>query len=100
MQGHVDCAARVLSISQSGLTYRVKIALPLDSAKYVVSKGSIAVNGVSLTVAEVERESFVVWIIPHTFAHTNFCLIEAASLLNLEFDLLAKYVERLVSPIV
>ena len=60
-------------------------------------KGSIAIDGISLTVAEVGDESFVVWIIPHTLAVTNLRTKRAGELVNLEFDLLAKYVERIVS---
>ena len=60
-------------------------------------KGSIALNGISLTVAEVLPESFAVWVIPHTKRHTNFESLEAGEQLNVEFDLLAKYVERMVA---
>jgi riboflavin synthase len=62
----------------------------------MVSKGSIAVNGISLTVAEVAEESFVVWIIPHTWEVTNLHVLHPGSKANLEFDLIAKYVERMM----
>ena len=80
----------------AGADHRLEITLPPEFARYVVFKGSIAVNGISLTVAEIRDESFAVWIIPHTFSATNLREIQAGDLVNLEFDLLAKYVERLL----
>src|SRR5882724_7906571 len=71
VQGHVDCAARILAFEQSGGEHRLEVELPAEFAHYVASKGSIAVNGISLTVAKVLFERFVVWIIPHTKRHTN-----------------------------
>jgi riboflavin synthase len=65
----------------------------------VASKGSIAVNGISLTVAEVLPRSFAVWVIPYTKHHTNLDRATIGDLVNLEFDVLAKYVERMVAPL-
>ena len=96
VQGHIDCAVRVLAFEQSGADHRLEIELPRDFAHYVAYKGSVAVNGISLTVAEVLPESFAVWIIPHTKRHTNLDAVAAGDPLNLEFDLLAKYVERML----
>jgi riboflavin synthase len=96
VQGHVDCAARILAFEQSGGDHRLEVKLPPEFAHYVASKGSIAVNGISLTIAEVLPESFVVWIIPHTKRHTNLDRAQVGDLLNLEFDVLAKYVERML----
>jgi riboflavin synthase len=70
--------------------------LPAEFAHYVVPKGSIAVNGISLTIAEVTARSFAVWIIPHTKSQTNLGTAKCDDLVNLEFDLLAKYVERML----
>ncbi len=95
VQGHVDCTARVVSFEESGADHRLEIELPGDFAHYVVCKGSVAVNGISLTVAEVLPKSFAVWIIPHTKRHTNLDATATGDLLNVEFDLLAKYVERM-----
>ncbi len=95
VQGHVDCTARVVSFEESGADHRLEIELPADFAHYVVCKGSVAVNGISLTVAEVLPKSFAVWIIPHTKRHTNLDATATGDLLNVEFDLLAKYVERM-----
>ncbi len=97
VQGHVDCAARILAFEQSGGDHRLEVELPAEFAHYVASKGSIAVNGISLTVADVLPERFVVWIIPHTKRHTNLHCAEAGDVVNLEFDILAKYVERMLS---
>ncbi len=96
VQGHVDCTAEVLAIEEKGPDLRLDIALPADFARYVAYKGSVAVNGVSLTVAEVGPTSFSVWIIPHTLDNTNLGDLEVGDLVNLEFDILAKYVERLL----
>lgn len=96
VQGHIDCAAPILSAREAGADLRLEVALPNEFAGYVVSKGSIAIDGISLTVAEVLPSSFAVWIIPHTRAQTNLGSVKAGDLVNLEFDLLAKYVERLL----
>ena len=97
VQGHIDCSVRVLAFEQSGADHRLEIELPGDFAHYIAYKGSIAVNGISLTVAEVLPESFAVWVIPHTKRHTNLETIAPGDQLNLEFDLLAKYVERMMA---
>jgi riboflavin synthase len=98
VQGHIDCVSPVIACQKSGADFRLEIELPEAFAHYVASKGSIAVNGISLTVAEVFPKSFVTWIIPHTKTHTNLDRVQAGDLMNLEFDILAKYVERRLSP--
>ena len=95
VQGHIDCATPILELQERGADLRIEIELPSSYAPYVVPKGSIAVNGISLTVAELSVESFTVWIIPHTRTHTNLGQARTGDLVNLEFDLLAKYVERM-----
>jgi riboflavin synthase len=97
VQGHIDCASRIFAFEKYGEDDRLEIELPAEFAHYVASKGSIAVDGISLTVAEVLRKSFVVWLIPHTKRYTNLDRAQAGDLLNLEFDILAKYVERMLS---
>ena len=97
VQGHVDCTAKVLAVEEKGPDLRLDIALPPEFSRYVAYKGSIAINGVSLTVAVANAEDFSVWVIPHTLEHTNLGDLEAGDLVNLEFDILAKYVERLVA---
>ena len=96
VQGHVDCAARILALEKHGADQRLEVELPAEFAHYVACKGSIALNGISLTVAEVSEESFAVWIIPHTKSQTNLDLARADDLVNLEFDLIAKYLERML----
>jgi len=96
VQGHVDCVSSILAFEKSGADFRLEIELPAEFANYVASKGSIAINGISLTVAEILQKSFVVWIVPYTKKHTNLYRAEAGDLVNLEFDVLAKYVERML----
>ena len=97
VQGHIDTTGQVLSFDPHGADYRLEIALPTEFARYVAFKGSIAIDGISLTVAEVESDRFVVWIIPHTLTVTNLRTRKAGDLVNLECDLLAKYVERILA---
>jgi riboflavin synthase len=97
VQGHVDCASRIINFEQRRGDRRLEVELPAEFARYVARKGSIAIDGISLTIAEVSSRSFAVWIIPHTKRHTNLGHAEAGGLVNLEFDILAKYVERLLS---
>ena len=97
VQGHIDCVSPVITYQQSGTDFRLEIELPKVFAPYVAYKGSIAVNGISLTVAEIFPKSFVAWIIPYTKTHTNLDRVHPGDLMNLEFDILAKYVERMVS---
>jgi riboflavin synthase len=97
VQGHVDCTSRIISFEQLGGDYRLAVELPAEFARYVACKGSIAIDGISLTIADVSPMSFAVWIIPHTKRHTNLSRAEAGILVNLEFDILAKYVERMIS---
>jgi riboflavin synthase len=96
VQGHVDCVAEIRAWEAVGLDYRLEIELPREFARYVVEKGSIAVDGISLTVAELSEESFAVWIIPHTREVTNLSAARVGGMVNLEFDMLAKYVERML----
>jgi riboflavin synthase len=96
VQGHIDCTAAILSLEEKGADLRLEIELRSEFAAYVAAKGSIAVNGISLTVADVSPASFSVWIIPHTRAQTNLSAARMGDLMNLEFDILAKYVERML----
>jgi riboflavin synthase len=98
VQGHVDCVAPIIAFDKKRADFRLEVELPRNSEPYVASKGSIAVNGISLTVAEVLPRSFAVWIIPYTKYHTNLDRATSGDLVNLEFDVLAKYVERMVAP--
>jgi riboflavin synthase len=97
VQGHIDCVSPVIAYQKSGEDFRLEIKLPKAFAHYVAYKGPIAVNGISLTVAEVLSKSFVVWIIPYTKTHTNLDQVQVGDPMNLEFDILAKYVERMLA---
>jgi riboflavin synthase len=97
VQGHVDTAAKLLAVEEVGQDHRIEIELPQDFRQYVVFKGSIAVNGISLTVADLASDRFANWIIPHTWSLTNLHRLQPGDRLNLEFDLIAKYVERIVA---
>jgi riboflavin synthase len=97
VQGHVDCTAEVLGAEEEGSDLRLDVSLPAEFALYAAYKGSVAINGVSLTVAEISDGRFTVWIIPHTLENTNLGDLEPGDAVNLEFDILAKYTERLLS---
>jgi len=98
VQGHIDCAVPVLAFEEAAGDYRLEIELPPEFSHYVVFKGSIAVNGISLTVAEILPESFAVWVIPQTRRSTNLQSTVPGDQLNVEFDILAKYIERMLAP--
>jgi riboflavin synthase len=98
VQGHIDCTSRIVSFEQTGDDHRLEVELPAQFARYVACKGSVAINGISFTVAEVFPESFAVWVIPHTKRQTNLASAKPGDLINMEFDILAKYVERMLPP--
>lgn len=97
VQGHIDTTARITDWKSVGADHRLEIELAPEFAKFVVHKGSIAIDGISLTVADLHEASFVIWIIPHTLAMTNLHSKKAGDAVNLEFDLLAKYVDRILA---
>jgi len=99
VQGHVDGVAQVASIAQEPRWQRMDIKLPKALMKYVVAQGSITVEGVSLTVGQLDDDSdqITVWLIPETLAKTNLSTKKVGDLLNIEVDVLAKYVERLIA---
>ena len=96
VQGHVDATIPVVTILQQGSDLRIDFKVPPEFAAYVAYKGSVAINGVSLTIAEVTADSFAVWIIPHTATHTNLGDLREGDLVNLECDMLAKYAARIM----
>jgi riboflavin synthase len=95
VQGHVDATGTVLAVVADGFARRVRVGAPEEILRYVVHKGSITVDGVSLTVAAVDDRSFTVSLIPETLERTNLGRAEVGAIVNLEVDVLAKYVERL-----
>ncbi len=96
VQGHVDGVGEVLDQHDDGFARRIRIGAPTEVLRYVVEKGSIAVDGVSLTVTEVDERSFTVSLIPETLERTTLGGIGAGRRVNLEVDVLAKYVEKLM----
>lgn len=97
VQGHVDGVGRVAAVEAEGPGRRVRIALPPELLRYCAEKGSITVDGVSLTVAGLDEAGVEVALIPHTLAETTLSELEPGALVNIEVDVLAKYAERLVS---
>ncbi|NOT87151.1 MAG: riboflavin synthase [Lysobacter sp.] len=97
VSGHVDGVGRVLSIHDDARAQRWRFAAPEALLKYIATKGSICVDGVSLTVNAVDGEGFEVALIPHTVVHTAFSTTTVGDVVNLEVDLVARYVERLLS---
>lgn len=95
--GHIDGQGTIDVFEARGADHYLRVRGPAGSGRYVIHKGSIAIDGISLTVAEVEGDSFAVWLIPHTLAVTNLGPRRARESVNLEFDLLGKYVEKLLA---
>jgi riboflavin synthase len=98
VQGHVDGVATVVSTGEDGFARRLRVELPQDLLKYVVDKGSITLDGVSLTVADLGDSWAEVSLIPETLERTNLADLAPGDRLNVESDVVAKYVERLMSP--
>jgi riboflavin synthase len=96
VQGHVDGTGTIVSVADDGFARRVRIGAWGELLRYVVEKGSITVDGVSLTVVEIDSDSFTVSLIPETLQRTNLGQAQAGTTVNLEVDVLAKYVEKLM----
>ena len=99
VSGHVDACGLIEIFEERGKNLYLKVGIPADYSRYMVDKGCIALDGCSLTVCDVNESSFAVWLIPHTIARTNLVDRQVGQKVNLEFDLLAKYVEKLSGPI-
>ena len=95
VQGHVDTVAEILEISQYGNSWFVKLKIDIHFIKYIIKKGSVTLDGVSLTVNDVTNSEFNVMIIPHTYQNTIFKEYKIGSIVNIEIDMLAKYIEKL-----
>ncbi len=94
VQGHVDDTGKIIDLSSLGQDHRWEIFLPPGVQRYCIDKGSIAVDGISLTIAELQENSAVFWITPHTYANTHLADKKVGQRVNLESDLLAKYAAR------
>jgi riboflavin synthase len=97
VQGHVDCVGNIRAFDRVGDNWNLEVQLPQSARRYVVEKGSIAIDGISLTVAAVNDDVISVAIIPHTLENTNLKRVMPGDPVNLEFDVIAKYVERMLS---
>ena len=97
VQGHVDCAGKFIKKEQLNEFYNLYFEVPENQSRYIVKKGSIAVNGISLTVAGVDQNIFHAAVIPHTFENTNLKFLKTYDNVNIETDILGKYVEKLLS---
>jgi riboflavin synthase len=97
VQGHVDGTGTVTAVREDGFARRVEVELPEELRRYVVERGSVAVDGVSLTVAGVTESGFEVSLIPETLERTNLGAAEPGRVVNIEVDVVARYVERLTS---
>lgn len=96
VSGHVDTTGTVTVFEERGKNHYLRVEVPAEFQKYLVYKGSVALDGISLTVAEADVEGLAVWLIPHTIAVTNLHQRKVGDAINIEFDLLAKYVEKLL----
>lgn len=97
VSGHIDGIAKFVSTTKVGEFYNLKIELDKELAKYVVKKGSIAINGISLTVADIKDKTITCAIIPHTFNNTCIKYLSSVNFVNIETDIFAKYVEKFLS---
>jgi riboflavin synthase len=95
VSGHIDAPGQIEVFEARGKDHYLKVRVPERTGRYLVYKGSVALDGISLTVAEAEGDTLAVWLIPHTLVVTNLRTKQAGDTLNVEFDLLAKYVEKL-----
>jgi len=96
VQGHVDQTAKCTAVSEENGSWRYRFGFDASKGNVVVEKGSICVNGVSLTVVDAAHDAFSVAIIPYTYEHTNFHQLAEGSEVNLEFDILGKYIQRML----
>ena len=93
-QGHVDTVARVKNIKKIDKSYLFDFEIPIKERKNLIEKASICVNGISLTISKVHKSGFQIWVIPHTYKETNFSNLKKNSLVNIEIDILSKYVRN------
>jgi len=97
VQGHVDAVGKITSIKPAGNSHIFAITIPKELSKYIVDKGSISVNGISLTVISITDNHFTIGIIPHTWEHTMLRSAKEGDHVNIEVDAIAKHIEKLVS---
>ena len=93
-QGHVDTVGKVLNIKKIDKSFLFDLEIPKKERKHLIEKASVCVNGISLTISKVTRKGFQIWIIPHTYKETNLSNLKKYSLVNIEIDILSKYVRN------
>ena len=93
-QGHVDTVGKVLSIKKVDKSFIFDFEVPIKERKHLIVKASICINGISLTISKVTKKGFQIWIIPHTFKETNLSTLNKSGLVNIEIDILSKYVRN------
>lgn len=98
VSGHVDCTGQLARLENRSGNHQLHFTLPTEHARYLVEKGSVTIDGISLTVNAVSRDAFSVNIIPHTYSSTTLGQLRAGDKVNIETDIIGKYVERLTSP--
>lgn len=98
VSGHIDCAGKLIRSENRAGNHQLQFTLPPEHARYLVEKGSVTIDGISLTVNAVSQEGFAVNIIPHTYSSTTLGQLKVGDRVNIETDIIGKYVERLTSP--
>ena len=93
-QGHVDTVGKILKIKKIDKSFLFDFELPIKERLHLIEKASICINGISLTISKVTKKGFQIWIIPHTFKETNLSTLKKSSLVNIEIDILSKYVRN------
>jgi riboflavin synthase, alpha subunit len=93
-QGHVDTVGKIVKINKIDKSYLFDFEISLKQRKNIIEKASICINGISLTISKVTKKGFQIWIIPHTFKLTNLSKLKKGSLVNIEIDILSKYVKK------
>lgn len=95
VSGHIDCVGEISKLNKNGEFFDINIKLPSKNyCNYIIKKGSITIDGISLTIYDLTLETVCIAIIPHTFEHTNLKTLKVGSFVNIEFDILAKYIEK------
>ena len=97
VSGHVDGLGKIINYEKKDNFFELNIDLPNNLAIYAIKKGSITINGISLTIAEIKNNTIKIAIIPHTFENTNLSFLKNGDFVNIEVDILAKYVEKFLS---
>lgn len=95
VMGHVDACGEIVAVEPVGQDHKITVRIPEAYTRYCIDKGSIAIDGISLTIASIRGSILEFWITPHTFARTNLCKAQPGTVVDIEVDMLAKYMEKL-----